>query len=206
MKSQRGVMGAWLVVPTMILFAPTPAFAQYFFGNQLSVGLGAVTDRQPRQTAITGAFSLAVVDGMEGFWPYRLGWVLIEGELGSRSDLEPCQSPDAGSTNPPDCSDAALLSGLRFNVFHRKSTRRVFPFVGLLVGGYWKASGLDDPGFDSGHFAIQPGGGIDLRRVGSVHALRLALDYRRVIATSANRNQLRFLISYVFDPAGVDDF
>jgi hypothetical protein len=74
------------------------------------------------------------------------------------------------------------------------------PVVHLLLGAYWKGSGVSDRDFESGRFALQVGGGVDLRRTGSVHAVRLSVDYRQVFETDAGRNQLRFLTAYVLGP------
>jgi hypothetical protein len=199
-RIHSGVAGAAFAITAMVLSSPTPARAQYFIPNQLSVGIGVVRDRQPQQSTATATLSLAYVDSGTGYWPYRLGWVLLEGELGPRSDLGSCQTSDAAPADSENCDDAALLTGLRFHFFHRKSARRVLPFVSLLVGSYWKGSAEEDDGFDAGHVALQAGGGIDLRRTGSVHGLRLAVDYRHVYAGDASRNQLRFVAAYTLGP------
>jgi len=200
MRIHSGVMGAAFAMTAMILVSPTPASAQYFIPDQLSVGIGVVRDRQPQQSTATATLSLAYVDSGTDYWPYRLGWVLLEAELGPRSDLGSCQTSDAAPADSANCDDAALLTGLRFHFFHRKSARRVLPFVSLLVGSYWKGSAEQDDGFDPGHVALQAGGGIDLRRTGSAHGLRLAVDYRRVFAGDASRNQLRFVAAYTLGP------
>ena len=89
--------------------------------------------------------------------------------------------------------------GTRFH-FLRRSARRALPFVDWLLGSYWTGSGAEDREYQSQRLAVQAGGGIDLRRAGSVHGLRLSVDYRRVFASPANRNQLRFVTSYVLGP------
>jgi len=200
MRIHSGVMAAAFAITAMVLFSPTPASAQYIIPDQLSVGIGVVRDRQPPQSTATATLSLAYVDSGTDYWPYRLGWVLLEAELGPRSDLGSCQTSDAAPADSANCDDAALLTGLRFHFFHRKSARRVLPFVSLLVGSYWKGSAEQDDGFDPGHVALQAGGGIDLRRTGSAHGLRLAVDYRRVFAGDASRNQLRFVAAYTLGP------
>ncbi len=202
MRVQLAVMGAALAVPAMILFSPTPVLRAQMFPlpDQLSVGIGVVGDTQPKQSASTFTLSLAFVDSGTGYWPYRLGWVLVEAELGPRSDLGSCQARDAGPADPPNCDDAAVLTGLRFHFFHRKSAHRLLPFVNVLVGSYWKGSGQEDDDFASEHLALQAGGGIDLRRTGSAHGLRLAVDYRHVFAADASRNQFRFVASYTLSP------
>jgi hypothetical protein len=193
-------MGAAFAIAATILFSPAPVSAQYFIPDQLSVGIGVVRDRQPQQSSATATLSLAYVDSGTDYWPYPLGWVLLEAELGPRSDLGSCQSSDATPADSANCDDAAVLTGLRFHFFHRKSARRVLPFVNLLVGSYWKGSAEQDDGFGPGHVALQAGGGIDLRRTGSVHGLRLAVDYRHVYAGDASRNQLRFVAAYTLGP------
>jgi hypothetical protein len=201
MRIHLAVMGTALAVPAMILFSPTPVRAQMFpLPDQLSVGLGVVGDTQPKQSASTIAFSLAFVDSGTDYWPYRLGWVLVEAEGGPRSDLGSCQARDDRSADPPNCVDAAVLTGLRFHFFHRRSAHRVLPFVNLLVGSYWKGSGVENDEFASEHVALQAGGGIDLRRAGSAHGLRLAADYRHVFAADASRNQFRFVAAYTLSP------
>lgn len=200
MRIHHGVMGAALSITAMVLSSPTLARAQYFIPDQLSVGIGVVRDRQPQQSSATATLSLAYVDSGTDYWPYRLGFVLLEAELGPTSDLGPCRASDAPPADSDDCDDAALLTGLRFHFFHRKSARRVLPFVSLLVGSYWKGSAEEDDGFDAGHAALQAGGGIDLRRTGSVHGLRLAVDYRHVFAGDASRNQVRFVAAYTLGP------
>lgn len=59
------------------------------------------------------------------------------------SDAESCQAHDAQFADPPNCEDAAMLVGTRFH-FHRRSARRVLPFVDWLVGSYWTGSGAED--------------------------------------------------------------
>ena len=203
-------------IATIVALFSTQAFAQGFvpLPNQLSVGVGVVGDRQPNQHRPTATLSLAWADSGErkgegGYHPYRLGFV-IEAELGSRSDVELCQASGSPSTDPPNCTDAALLFGLRFHLFRRRD-RRVIPFVNFLFGPYWRGSGVEDRKFLSMHSTLQGGGGIDLRRTGSVHGLRLSVDYRGISTTGTSeahearfggrRRQLRFMTSYVLGPA-----
>jgi len=186
---------------TLLLpFLSTTALAQSFMPlpNQLALGVGVVGDRQPRQRAPAAILSFAFADSSNDYWPYRLGFI-FEGELGATSAAEPCQARDAQFVDPLNCEDAALLVGTRFH-FLRRSTRRVLPFVNGLLGSYWTGSGAEDREYQSQHLAVQAGGGVDLRRAGSVHGLRFSVDYRRVFASSANRNQLRFVTSYVLGP------
>ena len=178
---------------------PTAAFAQSFMPlpNQLSLGIGAVGDGQSGPHA-AGNVSFAFADSGNQYWPSRFG-LLFEGELGAMSDAEPCQTADVQFSNPPNCEDAAFLVGTRFH-FVRRAAHRVLPFVNGLVGSYWSGSGTEDRDFEPQHFAVEAGGGVDLRRAGSVHGLRLSVDYRRVFVESADRNQFRFLTSYVIGP------
>jgi hypothetical protein len=189
------------LIGIVILFSSTAAVAQSLWPlpNQLSVGIGLVGERHPNQSGATAMLSLASADSSTDFWPYRLGFVWVEAELGPRSDVGSCQTRDTGSTDS-DCDDAALLTGLRFHFFHRKSERRVLPFINLLAGSYWKGSPEPDRDYASAHFALQAGGGVDVRRTGSAHGLRLAVDYRRVFAADAPRNQFRFVVAYTLGP------
>lgn len=110
---------ATATIAILLLLLPAPVLAQSFFPipDQLSAGIGVVGDSQPRQRAPAVTFSLAFVDSGSDYWTSRLGWVLIEAELGSRSDLESCQTPVAESADSPHCVDAAALTGLRFTSF-----------------------------------------------------------------------------------------
>jgi hypothetical protein len=185
---------------TLVLFVPTLAVAQagyYPLPNQLSLGVGIVGDRQPRQNSSIGSLSFAFADSGDNndYWPFRLGGVW-EVEFGATSDLGPCQAHDAQSGNPPHCEDAALLLGPRW-YFFRRSARRVLPFADFMFGSYWKGSGVKDRDFASNHFALQAGGGIELRRMESIHGLKLCLRFRRISATDAPRTQIRFDAAYV---------
>ena len=186
-------------VAILLAFTSPRAFAQGYFPvpNQLSLGVGVVSEER---RAPVGTASFAFVDSGTDYWPYRLGLVW-EGEIGATSDTPECLAPSDVSADPPNCEDAAFSMGVRFH-FLRRGARRVLPFTNLLLGSYWKGSGIEGRAFLSQHFTLQGGGGIDLRRTGSAHGLRLSVDYRRVFATNANRNQLRFVTSYVLGPPG----
>ena len=175
------MMRQYHAVPLLVLVMSAPILAQGYFPipNQVSLGLGVVRDQEPDPTAPTVVFSFAFADSGTNNWPSRLGLVW-EAELVSTGD-------------------AAFLVGLRSHAF-RRHTRRVMPFASVLIGGYGKGAGVDDAVFESRHFALQGGGGIDLRRSGSVHGVRLSVDYRRVFSTSADGNQLKFVTSYVLGP------
>jgi hypothetical protein len=198
--SRTNLMHTRCALTMLLSVLSTPALAQSFMPlpNQLSLGVGVVGDRQLGQHAPAGILSFAFADSGNDYWPYRLG-LLFEGELGAMSDAGPCQARDAQFADPPNCEDAALLVGTRFHLL-RRSARRVLPFVNGLLGSYWTGSGAEDHEYQSQHLTVQAGGGIDLRRARSVHGLRLSVDYRRVFASSANRNQLRFVTSYVLGP------
>ena len=185
-------------VVSFIVLTSTPVFAQYpVIPDQFSIGAGVLQDFMPGRTAGVGTMSLAFADcGSDCYWPSRLG-IVVEGELGGRSDATSCRAEGPGDA--PNCDDAALLAGPRFHFVHRKG-HRVLPFVGLLLGAYWKGSGVETPESLDAQFTLQAGGGIDLRRAGSIHGLRLSADYRHVFATP-HRNQLRLMTSYVLGPS-----
>lgn len=63
-----------------------------------------------------------------------------------------------------------------------------------------KGSGEKDREFGPEHATLLTGGGVDQRRTGSAHGLRLAVDYRHVFAADASRNQFRFVTSYTLSP------
>lgn len=172
-----------------VMFLPTPALAQYPVPTELSVGLGGVIDTDPTQTS--GIFNVGLAMVL-----VRDQWVepAIELGLGPTSDVSRCQ--DTGRLAPPEtCLDAYVLAGPRFRPL-RDSDRLWRPFVHLLVGAYWKGTGLKNPDLLPGNFALQSGGGIDIRWPESIHGLRLAGDYRRVFAGEQGRHQLQFVASY----------
>ena len=186
----RSPHGTRRMASMLLLLSAAPAFGQgEILPNQGSAGLAIVTDRQPRQTAPAATVSLAFFD------LGRFG-LISEYEFGSASDSEPCQARGVRPANAPHCHDAAALFGAEF-YFHRRPARTVLPFVNLQVGSYWKGSGVEDSRFVSEHFALQPAGGVELRRADADHGVRLSLAYRRVFATGAPRNQLRFAVAYV---------
>ena len=57
-------------------------------------------------------------------------------------------------------------------------------------------TGLKEPEMLPGNFALQVGGGIDIRRSQSIHGLRVSADYRRVFAGERGRHQFQFVASY----------
>jgi hypothetical protein len=189
-----------LAVVSLVAITSTPAYAQYMpFPNQLAIGAGVLKDLNSGQTSGVGTLSLAYADSGKGdYWPSRLG-IVVEGELGGGSAAAPCRAVE-GSAEAPNCDDAALLAGPRFHFF-RRTGKRAIPFVNLLFGSYWTGSGVEGRSALDPQFALQAGGGIDVRRAGSIHGLRLSVDYRHVFATP-RRHQLRFMTSYVLGPSG----
>ena len=179
------------------MFLSTPALAQYPVPTELSVGLGGVIDVDPTQSSGNFNFGLAFV--LE-----RDQWIepAIELGFGSTSDVGRCQ--DTGQLARPDtCADGYVLVGPRFRPL-RDSDRLWRPFVHLLMGAYWKGTGLKNPESLPGNFALQTGGGIDIRRPKSIHGLRLAGDYRRVFAGEQGRQQLQFIVSYFVGWRGLE--
>ncbi len=170
-------------------------FIAALFPTELSVGLGGAVDRNPGQSSVAVNFGLARPPSV-GLGARRDQWVepALEIGLGGTSDAAPCQ--DQGPLARPDtCADAYVVVGPRFRPL-RESDRLWRPFVQVLVGGYWKGTGLKEPETSPSHFALQTGGGVDLRRPTSIHGLRLSGDYRRVFAGERGRHQVQLLISY----------
>jgi hypothetical protein len=74
-------------------------------------------------------------------------------------------------------------------------------FGSVLLGEYWKGSGTnDDQQYSSSHFAMQVGGGVEIRWPGSIQGVRVSVDYRHVFAGDRDRDQVRFLAAYVIGP------
>jgi hypothetical protein len=150
---------------------------------EASVGLGVLSRAA---ATIVGAVS----------WDYDETWwgvFVLEGEFNAPSEPEPCQASDA----PDSCVDAAVLGGLRFRrAPHASSGTK--PFASILLGTYWKGSGAADRDFVSDHFAVQIGGGVEIRWPRSIQGVRLSLDYRRIFERDGDANQLRG--SYVIGP------
>lgn len=175
----------WALATVMCVW-PSAVFAQvYPIPVEASVGLGVLS--RPAAT-IVGAVS----------WDYDENWwgvLVVEGEFNAYSEAEPCQASDA----PDSCVDAAVLGGLRLRrAPHASSGMR--PFASILLGTYWKGSGATDRDFVSDHFAVQIGGGVEIRWPQSIQGVRLSLDYRRVFERDGDANQLRFLAAYVIGP------
>jgi hypothetical protein len=133
-------------------------------------------------------------------WDYDKYWwavPIVEGELGPTSEAEPCRR--SSGKVPDTCVDAAVLFGIRLRPTpHAFSGVR--PFANILLGEYWKGSGRDDEEFVSSHFAMQVGGGIELRWPRSFHGMRVSADVRHVFAGNRDRTQLRFVRTYVIGP------
>jgi hypothetical protein len=185
----------WLSATALCLL-PSAAVAQMVppVPFEASVGLGPLFDHSPSQS------SPAIVGGLS--WDYDKNWwgvLVVEGEIGAISEAQPCRGPAADT--PDSCLDAAVLGGFRVRrVPHVVSGAR--PFVHVLFGEYWKGSGLDDPDheFASSHFAMQLGGGMEIRWPGSFQGVRVSVDVRRVFAGDHDRNQVRLLCAYVIGP------
>lgn len=176
----------------MMSLLPQTALAQYPIPFEASVGFGVVKDLSPSQwsPAFIGTLS----------WDYDKNWwavPILEAGIGPISDVGACPTPSGESS--PNCLDAAVLGGLRFRPTPNIASG-VRPFATVLLGTYWKGSSRDDPEYLSDHFAIQAGGGVEIRWAESIQGLRVSLDYRRVSASDRNRNQIQFACSYVIGP------
>jgi hypothetical protein len=179
------------VAALSLLLRPAPALAQAFpIPTELSAGLGPVIDRDPRQSSVDVNLGLAFVY-------VRDQWLepAFEMGLGPTSDAAPCRDQGGPLALPETCADVYFLAGVRFRPL-RESDRVHRPFVHFLAGGYWKGTGLKEPEFQASDPAVQMGGGIDIRRPGSIHGLRVSGDYRHVFAGEQSRQQLQFVVSY----------
>lgn len=163
--------------------------------TELSLGLGAALDWRPRQSDVAVNFGLARPPSL-GLDPKRDQWIepALEIGLAPTSDEAPCQA-EGPLAAPETCADFYVLTGPRFRPL-RESLRLWRPFIHLLVGGYWKGTGLKDPETLPATFALQTGGGVDLRRPTSIHGVRFSGDYRRVFANGDGRHQVQLLVSY----------
>jgi hypothetical protein len=139
-----------------------------------------------------------VVGGLS--WDYDEKWravFIIEGEVGPTSEVESCRGPVSETSD--NCVDAAVLGGLRFRPTpHATGGRR--PFADVLLGSYWKGSGVDDHEFNSRHFAIEVGTGLEIRWANSIQGVRIAVHVRRVLAGDRDRTQFRLMCAYVIGP------
>jgi len=188
------MMRTALVVVTLLGLMPLTGFAQVIpIPIEGSAGLGVVGERSPSQVSPTFVGALA--------WDYDENWpavLALEGELGPISEAGPCQPWT--SDGPDNCYDADVLGGLRFRQTPHDSSG-VSRFAHVLIGQYWKGSGTrDEQWFNSSHFAMQVGGGFEVRWPGSIQGVRVSVDYRRVFAGDRDRNQLRVLGAYVIGP------
>lgn len=191
----------WVLIAALSFLLQTPsALAQVEFlapviPTELSVGFGGVTDFRPAHGALAFNLGLARPPSL-GLGARRDQWVepAFEIGFGPTSDEGPCR--DEGPLALPEtCADAYVLVGPRFRPL-RASDRVWRPFVQVLVGGYWRGTGLKEPETLPGEFALQTGGGVDLRRPTSIHGLRLSGDYRRVFAGERGRHQLQLVVAY----------
>lgn len=178
----------------VVLLLPGAAVAQMFpIPNELSVGIGAFRDQTLSQVSPALLAGIAFDD--EHSWAA----LVVEAGFGPYSDAAPCRLPRTDEDDT--CVDATILGGLRFRrpPYSVAGTR---PFGQILLGKYWKGSGSgrDDQEFASEHFVMEFGGGVEFRWPGSFQGARLSLDYLRVFAGNADRNELRFLGAYVIGP------
>jgi hypothetical protein len=182
------------IFATLFWLVPSNVLAQvYPIPVEGSAGIGVVGERSPSQVSPTFVGALA--------WDYDEKWpavLVVEGELGPISEVGPCQP---WTSNIPDnCYDAHLLVGLRFRQTPHASSG-VTRFAHALFGEYWNGSGTsDDQWFSSSHFAVQVGGGVEIRWPGSIQGVRISVDYRHVFAGDRARNQFRVLGAYVIGP------
>jgi hypothetical protein len=177
----------------LLCLLPSAGFAQYPPPpNELAVALGVLRDQSLSQT------DMAVVGALSWDWDekWRAAFV-VEGELGATSEAAPCRVRSADL--PENCYDAAVFVGLRFRPVPHVS-RGISPFVNVLLGPYWKGSGLEDQEFISRHFALETGLGAEVRWPNSIQGLRVSFDYRRVFVRNAPRNQIRLMCAYVIGP------
>jgi hypothetical protein len=180
-------------IAAFLVFLPSTAFAQFYpIPFELSVGVGAVKDVSPSQmsSALVAQFAWDNVDT----WPAVF---VFEMELGPNSDVDRCQN--SSGDLPWSCTDAALLAGLRF----RRTPHNVSglkPFAIALLGTYYKGSGIDEDDVLSSHFAMQFGGGVEMRFPGSIQGVRVSLDYRHAFAGERDRKQFRLVGAYVIGP------
>ena len=168
------------------VLCPRAALAQAI-PTELSVGAGAVVD--------SGQSSADFNVGLA--WVYvRNQWLepAIELGLGPTSDQAPCRD-EGPLARPETCTDGYIVAGVRLRPL-KESDRLSRPFVHVLLGGYWTGTGLKDPETLPGTFALQLGGGVDIRRPSSIHGFRLCGDYRRVFNEGHGRHQLQFTVSY----------
>ena len=158
--------------------------------NELALGLGIPRDHTLAEWtgSLVAAFSF-------DYDATSRAVLVMEGELLGLSEAEACRP----NNSPDTCGDAAFLLGLRLRrAPHQFGGAK--PFAHVLAGGYWKGSAVEGQWFESDHFAMQVGGGIDFRRTGSFHGFRMSLDYRHVFAGDRDRRQTRVLFAYLLGP------
>ena len=186
---QVPVLFVLLLLPTATASAQGEAAA--VIPTEFSVGLGGVIQSNPSRGSFDFNFGLS-----KAF--VRNQWVdpAFEVGLGPWSNALPCPNENVSVADSENCIDAYVLFGPRFRPFPQ-SDRLWRPFVQFLLGAYWSGSGQrGDREFLDRNFAIQAGGGVDLRRPTSNHGLRLSVDYRRVFAEELGQHQLQFVVSY----------
>ena len=195
----RRWVSAWRYVffVMVLLSTATPALAQTQYcsfvlclPNEFEVGGGVVDDHISRGTPAIFLLGLSFINNE---WPLDF---VFEGDFGATiRDAPECQLRDT-----PNCFDASLLVGPRFRLRRGAPQRRVLPFVSTLIGSYWRGSGVEEGSSASAHFAAQVGGGVDFHRPESIQGVRLAVDYRRVVAYGRGApgfNQARVSVAYV---------
>ena len=195
----------WVVLASAALLTVTPAHAQTGPGcfanvclpNEFEVGVGVLDDRILRGSPAVFLLGLSFISSE---WPLDF---VFEGDFGATmKDAPECRLDQ----ETPNCFDASLLVGPRFRLVRGDPQRRVLPFVNTLMGSYWKGSGLRDDSSASAHFALQFGSKVDVHRPESIQGLRLAVDYRRVLAygqIAPGLNQVRFSAAYVLNERAV---
>ena len=182
-----------------MLLVPARSRAQGHFFRSESVIAGyrrRDKNQQPSQVAPTVVFSFTFADSGNDFSPYRVGFVW-EAEVGSTSDVESCQTSSGRYAGCWRCGNAGGAEGSRLSegsapvdALRQSNARIALERVRKRTIG---RSGCQ-------HFTLQGGRDFDLRRAGSIHGVRLSVDYRRVFSTNANRNRLRFVTSYLLGP------
>jgi hypothetical protein len=182
-----------LPLAAALCLAPSIALAQaYPLPLEAAVGIGASRDPRLYEWPLTLHGGIA--------WDYDEDWPgvpVVEGEFSVGSEAPPCQGPV--EETPDTCVDAALLAGWRFRRRPHTSSG-IRPFAQFLIGRYWKGSGLDEPEYASSHFALQAGGGIELRWANSIQGARVSLDVRHAFAGDRDVTQVRLGLWYVIGP------
>jgi hypothetical protein len=192
------VYGLTTVLALLLCAAPVWAQGELVAAlvpTELSLGVGGAIDRDPARSTTAVGFGLARPPSL-GLEARRDQWVepAFEAGLGGISTAAPCLG-EGPIARPETCQDVYAVIGPRLRPL-RASDRLWRPFVHVLIGAYWEGTGLKEPATSPSDFAIQSGGGVDLRRPTSIHGLRLSGDYRHVFADERSRHQVQVLVSY----------